>query len=76
MHISEIRSKLHQFIDSLEDQKAEALYALFATEMDTEALRKQLVREERSEYLAGNGPVYSWEEVQQMAKDKVARRDL
>ncbi|HEY2726163.1 MAG TPA: hypothetical protein VGI61_03245 [Parafilimonas sp.] len=75
---SEIREKLHQFIDSIEDRKAEAMYALFENEIenDSDVKRLNLVNEEREKYLKGEGKSYSWKEVKQMALNKSERQKL
>ena len=74
MQTTSIRQKLHQFIDSIEDKKAEAIYTLFEDEIDTDVLRRKLIQAEREKYIRGEGESYSWEEVKQMAVDK-DRRD-
>ncbi len=43
MTTSVIRQKLHQFIDTIEDKKAAAIYTLLAAEMGTPEQRKKLV---------------------------------
>ncbi len=67
MEIVQMRQKLHQFIDSIEDKKAEAIYTLLENELDADSYRKKLVLRERQAYLAGEGASHSWEEVKQMA---------
>jgi hypothetical protein len=73
---SEIREKLHHFIDSIEDKKAQAIYTLFEEEIenDTDAQRKRLIKTERQRYLNGEGKSYSWKEVKQMALNKGERK--
>jgi hypothetical protein len=73
MQTTSIRQKLHQFIDSIEDKKAEAIYTLFEDEIDTDVLRRKLIQAEREKYIRGEGESYSWEEVKQMAVDKDKR---
>jgi hypothetical protein len=74
----DIREKLHQFIDSIEDKKAEAIYTLFENEIenDVDARRLSLVKEEREKYLKGEGKSFIWEEVKQMALNKSERHKL
>jgi hypothetical protein len=67
MEIINIRQKLHQFIDMIEDKKAEAIYTLFEDEMNTDAKRRNLIQLEREKYLNEEGKSYSWDEVKQMA---------
>ena len=43
METTDIRKKLHQFIDTIEDKKAEAIYTLFEDEIDTDAQRRKLM---------------------------------
>ena len=73
METTNIRRKLHQFIDTVEDKKAEAIYIMFESEMDTDLQRKKLIEAERTHYLNGEGKSYSWDEVKQMALDKTKR---
>ena len=76
MEIANIRKKLHQLIDIIEDKKAEAIYTLFENEIDTESQRKNLIQKEREKYINGEGKSYSWDEVKQMAIDKEKRHNL
>lgn len=64
-----IRQKLHQFIDTIADKKVAAMYALFEDEIDTDTRRRKLVQAERQKYLTGEGNSFSWDEVKQMATD-------
>ncbi|HRP57841.1 hypothetical protein [Agriterribacter sp.] len=73
MQTTSIREMLHQFIDSIEDKKAEAIYTIFENEIDTDVLRRKLIQAEREKYLRGEGKFYSWDEVKQMAVDKERR---
>ena len=68
-----VRQKLHQFIDSIENNKAEAIYTLFEAEINPDLQRKKLVQSERESYLDNEGKSYSWEEVKQMALNKEQR---
>jgi len=43
---------------------------------DTDDLRKHLVMEERAKYLKGEGKSFSWDEVKDMAVNKVKRNGL
>jgi len=74
----EIREKLHHFIDSIEDKKAEAMYALFEDEIEnnSDLKRLNLILKEREDYLKGEGKSYSWQEVKQMALNKSERQKL
>lgn len=76
MEIINIRQKLHQLIDMIEDKKAEAIYTLFEDEMNTDAKRRNLIQLEREKYLNEEGKSYSWDEVKQMAIDKKKRRAI
>lgn len=68
-----IRRKLHDFIDTIEDKKAEAIYTLFENEMDTDSQRKRLILAERERYLKGEGKSYSPDEIREMALNKHKR---
>lgn len=71
-----IRQKLHQFIDTIEDKKAEAIYLLFENEIDTDAQRLKLINAERERYLKNEGKSFSWDEVKEMAMNKEKRNGL
>ena len=71
-----IRQKLHQFIDTIEDKKAEAIYTLLESEMDTDLQRHKLIMAEREKYINGEGKSFSWGEVKQMALDKEKRNAI
>ena len=76
MDTIDIRQKLHQIIDSIEDKKVEAMYTLFEQEMDVESKRKILIQAERQNYVNGLGKSNSWEEIKNMAlnvKDRDAQ---
>jgi len=71
MTVIEIKSKLHQKIDSGDEKLLRIIYALVKEysddKDDIDEARKNLVMEERARYLAGEGKSYSWEEVKNMA---------
>jgi hypothetical protein len=71
-----IRQRLHQFIDSIEDKKAKAIYTLFADEIDNDEQRKKLIQAERKKYLQNEGKSFTWDEVKQMAVNKGKRHAL
>lgn len=73
MQTANIRQKLHEYIDTIEDKKVEAIYTLFENEIDTDASRRKLIQAEREKYLKGEGRSYSWKDVKQMAVDKEKR---
>ncbi|MEJ7823353.1 MAG: hypothetical protein WKF85_13605 [Chitinophagaceae bacterium] len=76
MRTTNIRKKLHEFIDTIENKKAEAIYTLFENEIDTDLQRKKLVLNERKKYLNKEGKSYSWQQVKQMAIDKEKRHAI
>ena len=49
---------------------------LFEDELDVEAKRKNLIMEDRAEYLKGNNKTFSFEEVTEMAINKELRSGL
>lgn len=67
MEATKIREMLHHFIDGIEDKKAEAIYTLFEDEIIAGDKRKNLIRDERAKYLAGEGVSCDWEQVKEMA---------
>ncbi len=76
MEISNVRQRLHEFIDTIEDKKAEAIYTLFIDEIDSDSSRRNLVQKERDKYLHEEGKSYSWDEVKEMAKNKDKRHAI
>jgi len=76
MRTTNIRKKLHEFIDAIENKKAEAIYTLFENEIDTDLQRKKLVLNERKKYLNKEAKSYSWQQVKQMAIDKEKRHAI
>ncbi len=75
MEASSIRQRLHEFIDTIEDKKAEAIYTLFIDEIDFDTNRKQLIQAEREKYLK-DGTSYTWDEVKEMAMNKDKRHAI
>lgn len=71
-----IRERLHQFIDTIEDKKVAAIYTLLEDEMEPDVQRKKLIMAERERYLTGEGRSYSWEDIKAMAIDKTKRNEL
>jgi hypothetical protein len=71
-----IRQKLHRFIDTIEDKKAEAIYTLLESEIDTDLQRHKLIMAEREKYINSEGTSFSWDEVKQMALDKEKRNAI
>lgn len=76
MESKKVRQKLHQFIDTIEDKKAEAIYTLFEDEMDTDKMRHKLIMSERERYLQNEGKSFTWENVKEMAQNKDKRDGL
>ncbi len=76
MNTAGIRKKLHQFIDAIEDKKAEAIYTLFEDAMDAGVQRRQLIKKEREKYLRGEGKSFSPDEVKQMAVNREKRHEV
>lgn len=76
MGITNIRKKLHEFIDTIENKKVAAIYTLFENEIDTDLLRKKLILKERKKYLNKEGKSHSWKQVKQMAIDKEKRHAI
>lgn len=74
MSTTDIRYQLHHFINSISDQRITELYAQLESEMQDD--RTNLIAEERSRYMAGEGKSYSWEEVKNMALNKEMRNGI
>lgn len=71
-----IRQKLHDFIDSIDNKKAEAMYTIFENEIESDSHRRNLIRIEREKYLMGEGASFDWETVKEMAKNEEKRNVL
>ena len=76
MQTTDIREKLHHFIDTIDDKKAEAIYTLLSEENDVEIQRRRLIQAEREVYLKGEGISFSAQEVKEMALNKEKRNAL
>lgn len=69
MGITDIRQKLHRFIDTMEDKKAEAIYNLFEDEIEqeeceyTEDFKSEL--DKRYEYYQSGGKMVTAEEAEE-----------
>jgi len=75
MTTAEIKSRLHEEIEHSDEKLLRMIYLLLKEYQgedneDAAEIRKQLVREEREKYLAGEGRSYNWEEVKKMAFSK------
>ena len=70
METTVLRQKLHQFMDTIKDKQAKAIYTLFENEIDIDSQRKKLIETERLKYLAGDIESFSWNQVKEMAIDK------
>ncbi len=79
MNSIEIKQKLHQYIETAEDKKLKAIYTIVENEIEDPydpwndpAFLSQIERREQS-YLNGKAKTYSWEEVQQRAKQALQK---
>ena len=68
-----IRQKLHNYIDTIEDNKAEVILDLIENDFDSNDGRKKIILLERENYLKGNIKTNSWEAIKEMAMDKTKR---
>ncbi|KAA5534808.1 hypothetical protein F0919_09375 [Taibaiella lutea] len=73
MDTAMIKEQLHNYIERADDKHLEAIYVLLEKEIDTDALRKELIQKERAKYLNGEEKSYSPEEVKAMALNKSER---
>lgn len=71
-----IKVKLHQIIDEMDREKAESFYSFLKGELEISSFRKQLIRYEREKFLWGEGESFSWDEIKQMAINKLNRIGL
>ncbi len=73
MSVKTIRKKLHEFVDTMEDKKAIAMYNFLEEEMNPDTLRKKLIFAEREKVMAGEAKMYKWDDVKKMARNKKLR---
>lgn len=67
-----LRDKLHQFIDTVDEKKVQAMYAMFEEEIETKtgshfeltAKEIEALDIQRENYLAGKSKTYNWEEIE------------
>ncbi|MCB9034581.1 MAG: hypothetical protein H6553_12140 [Chitinophagales bacterium] len=64
-----LRDKLHQFIDTVDEKKVQAMYVMFEEEIETTNLKLsdkeiEALDIQRENYLAGKSKTYNWEEVE------------
>ena len=70
MTVVEIKTQLHEQIEHSDEKLLKMIYALvkeYGEEESIDDARRKLIAAERSQYLAGIGRSYSWDEVKQMA---------
>lgn len=70
MSATDIRHKLHHFIETVNDERAVELYSLLENEIEDDESRRSIVKAERQKYIDGIGKSYSWNEVKNMAMNK------
>lgn len=66
-----LRDKLHQFIDSVDEKKVQAMYVMFEEEIETKtnsnfnlsAKEIEALDIQRENYLASKCKTYNWDEV-------------
>ena len=66
-----LRDKLHQFIDSVDEKKVQAMYVMFEEEIETKtnsnfnlsAKEIEALDIQRENYLASKSKTYNWDEV-------------
>jgi hypothetical protein len=67
-----IRDKLHQFIDTVDEKKVQAMYVMFEEEIETKTASQfeltakeiEALDKQRENYLAGKSKTYNWEEIE------------
>jgi hypothetical protein len=67
-----LRDKLHQFIDSVDEKKVQAMYVMFEEEIETKttsnfslsAKEIEALDMQRENYLASKSKTYNWDEVE------------
>jgi putative addiction module component (TIGR02574 family) len=79
MSTAEIRQQLHDYIDSAEKKKLEAIYTLLENELSdnnvdlTDAQKNELDRR-YNDHLNGIGRTYTWDETVAMARHAAVER--
>lgn len=66
-----LRDKLHQYIDSVDEKKVQAMYVMFEEEIETKtnsnfnlsAKEIEALDIQRENYLASKSKTYNWDEV-------------
>ena len=79
MSTEEIREKLHQLIETIEDKKAEAIYTLFEDDIEqqdeleySDEFKAEL--DKRFEYYKGGGKMISAEEADKQIKEILSQK--
>ena len=78
MRTTQIKQQLHDYIDSAEDKKLKAIYALLEDDISesyqlTEDQKQELDRR-YDDYMSGIGKTYTWDETVAMARQALADR--
>jgi hypothetical protein len=79
MNTIEIKQKLHQYIETAQDKKLKAIYTMVENEIDDvinpwndPEFAARIESREKS-YLNGSAKIYSWDQVQQRAKQSLQK---
>jgi putative addiction module component (TIGR02574 family) len=77
MTSTQLRKKLHRFIDSAEEKKLKAIYVMVEDEIEVQSLlsdkQKAELDKRYEEYLQGKGKNYTWEEAKMKIKKSRTR---
>ncbi len=79
MNNIEIRHKLHQYIETVQDKKLKAIFTIIENEIEEmpdpwedPTFVEQIKKREES-YLNGSAKIFSWDEIQQRAKSDLQK---
>jgi hypothetical protein len=76
-----LRDKLHQFIDTVDEKKVQAMYVMFEEEIETKTATQfeltakeiEVLDKQRENYLAGKSKTYNWEEVEAELRASISK---
>lgn len=75
MNTATIRQKLHQYLESAEENKIKAIYTMLEAELNAQEsfilseAQIALLEKERTLHLQGKSKSYNWDEVKRKIKD-------
>ena len=78
MTSSQLRKKLHQFIDVAEEKKLNAIYVMVEEEMEAHSMlnnkQKAELDQRLDEYMQGKGEEYTWKDASARIRKRKERK--